>query len=73
VAVKRFILRGGSHDGERQSSRVHPDSLFSVDDPEAGEVYARVADEHDDQGVWAVFQYDPSGELVERAKSRFAP
>ena len=75
MAIHRFQMRGGPHDGARLDPSVrgpNPETLFRIafDD---GVVYARAGEQLRDGGglVREVFDFDADGSLTERARQRF--
>ena len=71
--MRRFELRGGSHDGERhRPSPPPPETLFAITTTD-GERFARTGEESEDaDGVrWALFSFDRDGGATERARRRF--
>lgn len=75
MAIHRFQMRGGPHDGAQLDPSVrgpNPETLFriSFDD---GVIYARAGEQlHDSAGLLReIFDFDADGSLTERAQRRF--
>jgi hypothetical protein len=75
MAIHRFQMRGGPHDGVQLDPSVrgpNPETLFRISYG-AGVVYARAGEQlRDGRGlVREVFDFDADGSLTERARRRF--
>ena len=73
-----FLLRGGPQDGVRLDPSVegpHPETLFSIAFDDGENRYARVGRQTTDRDgiLREVFEFDPTGSLVDAARRRFAP
>jgi hypothetical protein len=73
-----FLMRGGPQDGLRLDPSVdgpHPETVSAIHFDDGENAYARAGREttDDDGTVREVFEFDPTGSLIDAARRRFAP
>lgn len=71
-----FIMRGGPQNDVRLDSQVeerHPETVFAIGFDDGQHQDARVGEQatDDDGTVRGVFEFDPTGSLIEAARRRF--